>query len=180
MIIRTRRCVTAAVLVFSLDSFPAAVQDTRSAAAAKELTQALDAAKLDSIAAEDPSDPTAFVAALYIQGSQLLVVSAKYSAPSLLTAKIKTKEFRDIYIDLSAASVAGSKVFIIDQNCNGLVAKPDGSDAPDSWEAGTQAVNFDGEWKKAKMTEEAYTKAFSEADDRYAKILALLIAQAKQ
>ena len=124
--------------------------------------------------------PAAFVAALYIQGSQLLVVSAKYAAPSLLTAKIKTKEYRDIYIDLSAASVAGSKVFIIDQNCNGLVAKPDGDDAPDSWEAGTQQVNFDGEWKKAKLTEEAYSKAFSEADERYAKILALLTAQAKQ
>jgi type II secretory pathway pseudopilin PulG len=180
MIIRTRFSVVAAVLVFALTSVPAAGQDSRSSTAAKQLAQALDSAKLDAIAAPDPSDPSTYVAALYIQGSQLLVVSAKYAAPPLLAAKMKTKEFRDIYIDLSSASIAGSKVFIIDQNCNGLFSKPDGNDAPDSWEAGTEQVTFDGEWRKAKLTEEAYGKAFSTADDRYAKILALLTAQAKQ
>jgi len=180
MIIRTRRYVTAAVLVLSLNSATAALQGTNSAAAVKQLTQALDAAKLDAIAAADPSEPGRFVAALYIQGSQLLVVSAKYAAPSLLTAKLKTKEFRDIYMDLSSASVAGSKIFIIDQNCDGLASKPDSDAAPDSWEAGTQQVSFDGDWKKAKLTEDAYGKSFSDADERYTKILALLTAQAKQ
>ena len=179
MIIRTRPYVTVAVLLLSLNSVSAR-QSTKSAPAVKELTQALDAAKLDSIAAADPSDPSVFVAALYIQGSQLLVVSAKYAAPPLLTAKIKTKEFRDIYMDLSAASVAGSKVFIIDQNCDGLASKPDGDAAPDSWEAGPQQLTFDGEWRKAKLTEEAYGKAFSDADERYTKIVALLTAQVKQ
>ena len=134
MIIRTRLALTAAVLVFALGTVPSALQDNKSGAAAKQLTQALDAAKLDAIAAADPADPSTYVAALYIQGSQLLVVSAKYAAPPLLAAKIKTKEFRDIYIDLSAASIAGSKVFIIDQNCDGLASKPGGDAAPDSWE----------------------------------------------
>ncbi len=180
MIIRTRPYVIAAVLVLSLHSALSARQGPTSAPAVKQLTQALDAAKLDAIAAADPSEPGRFVAALYIQGSQLLVVSAKYAAPPLLTAKLKTKEFRDIYMDLSSASVAGSKVFIIDQNCDGLAPKPDGDAAPDSWEAGTQQVNFDGDWKKAKLSEEAYGKAFSDADERYTKILALLTAQAKQ
>ena len=80
-------------------------------------------------------------------------------------------------MDLSAASVAGSKVFIIDQNCDGLASKPDGDAAADSWEAGPQQLTFDGEWRKAKLTEEAYGKAFSDADERYAKIIALLTAQ---
>jgi hypothetical protein len=180
MIIRTRMALTAAALVFSLATVPSAFQDNRSSTAAKQLTQALDAAKLDAIAAADPLDPSTYVAALYIQGSQLLVVSAKYAAPPLLAAKIKTKEFRDVYIDLSAASIAGSKVFIIDQNCDGLASKPGGDAAPDSWEFGTQQVTFDGEWRKAKLTEEAYGKVFSSADERYTKILALLTAQVKQ
>jgi hypothetical protein len=179
MIIHTRPYVIAAVLVLSLGSVPAA-QGAKSPSVVKELIQALDAAKLDAIAAADPSEPSAFVAALYIQGSQLLVVSAKYAAPTLLVAKLKTKEYRDIYMDLSAASVAGSKVFIIDQNCDGLASKPDGDAAPDSWEAGTQAVNFDGDWRKAKLTEEAYGKAFSDADERYTRLLTLLTAQVKQ
>ena len=179
MINRTRRCVTAVALALLLGTAGVAIQGAKSPAAAKQLTQALDAAKLDAIAAADPAEPGSFVAALYIQGSQLLVVSAKYAAPTLLAAKLKTKEYRDIYMDLSAASVAGSKLFIIDSDCNGLAAKPGGDDAADSWEAGTQQVIFNGDWEKAKMTEEAYGKMFADADDRYAKLLALLTAQAK-
>ena len=177
---RSRFVLAGALALGVFGVVPAAFQDSRSAAAAKALVQALDAAKLDAIASADPADPTAFVAALYISGSQLLVVSAKYSAPPLLTAKLKTAEYRDIYIDLSAAAVAGSKVFIIDMNCDGLMSKPGDNGAPDSWEAGKQQVSFDGEWKKAKLSEEAYMKAYSEADERYAKSIALLIAQAKK
>jgi len=179
MINRTRLYVAATVLVLSVAAV-AQAQDSKSGPAAKQLTQALDAAKLDAIAAADPADPGAFVAALYIQGSQLLVVSAKYAAPALLTAKLKTKEYRDIYMDLSSASVAGSKVFIIDSDCDGLARKPDGNAGPDSWEAGTQQVTFNGEWEKAKLSEDAYKKAFADADDKYVKILTLLTAQAKQ
>src|SRR5262245_8428069 len=173
--------VLAAVLSVTLvNPHPAFAQSSKSAAVAKELAQALDAAKLDALAAPDPSDPSTFVAALYFQGSQLLVVSAKYAAPPLLVEKIKSKNYRDVYIDLSSASVAGSKVFIIDMNCDGLASKPDGDAAPDSWEAGKQNVSFDGEWRKAKLSEEEYMKAFSQADEQYAKIIALLTAQAKQ
>jgi len=162
-------------------AFGPPVQGSKSAAAAKELTKALEGAKLDAIAAADPSDPSTFVAALYIAGSQLLVVSAKYAAPPLLTAKLKTKEYRDIYVDLSSAAVAGSKVFMIDMNCDGLLSKADGDAVPDSWEADKQSVSFDGDWKKSKLSSEAdYLKVYSSADERYAKILGLLIAQAKQ
>jgi hypothetical protein len=179
MTFRARVIATIAGVILSVAGILAIPQNTKSPAAAKSLAQALDAAKLDAIAAADPSDPTAFVAALYIQGSQLLVVSAKYAAPPLITAKLKSREFRDIYMDLSAASVAGSKVFIIDHNCDGLVSKPEGDAAPDSWEAGTQQVTFDGEWQKAKLTEAAYGKAFADADERYSTFLALLAAQVK-
>ena len=88
-----------------------AQEGPKSAAAAKQLGETLDRLKLDAIAAPDPADATTFVAALYFQGGQLLVVSAKYSAPTLLVAKLAKKDYRDIYIDLNAASVAGSKVF---------------------------------------------------------------------
>ena len=176
----TRMRTSAAALLLCLAAAPAAYQAPKSASVAKQLTAALEAAKLDSIAAADPSDPTAFVAALYISGSQLLVVSAKYAAPPLLTAKIKSKEYRDVYIDLSAAAVAGSKTFIIDQNCDGLLSKPDNDSAPDSWEAASLNLSFDGEWRKAKMSEAEYMKAYSAADERYAALVALLTAQAKR
>ena len=179
MVMTPVSAVAAAIALASMSASPSTPQASKSATAAKELAQILDAAKLDAVAAPDPADPGTFVAALYIPGSQLLVVSAKYAAPPLILAKMKTKDYRDIYIDLSAASVAGSKVFVIDMNCDGLASKPDNDAAPDSWEAGTQQVSFDGDWKKAKMSEADYGKAFATADERYAKMLALLAAQAK-
>jgi hypothetical protein len=153
-------------------------QTSKSADAAKQLAAVLDAAKLEAIAAPDPSDPSQFVAALYFQGAQILVVGAKYSAPVLLVQKIKEKNYRDVYIDLSSASIAGSKVFVIDTGVDGLSAKP-GDGGADTFEQGPKQFLFDGDWKKAKLSEEEYMKAFADADDRYAKMLALLTAQAK-
>jgi len=159
---------------------PAGFQESKSSAAVKELAHALDAAKLEAIAAPDPSEPGTYVAALYFPGSQILVVSAKYAAPPLLNEKLASKNYRDIYIDLNSASVAGTKIFVMDQNVNGLIAKPDDNQGTDTWEQGKTQLTFDGQWKKAKMSEDEYMKAFSAADDRYAKILSLLTAQAKQ
>src|SRR5215203_680276 len=157
-------------LTLAAVSNAAAQGPPRSTAAAKQLTDALDRLKLEAIAAPDPSDPGAFVAALYFQGGQLLVVSAKYSAPTLITAKLAKKDYRDVYIDLNAASVAGSKIFVMDQACDGLVAKP-GGEAADTWEQGTTNTVFDGDYKKAKVSEEAYGKTFAAADEKYARIL---------
>ena len=133
----------------------------KSAAAAKQLTERPRRGKTGRHRRRGSVRPGTFVAALYIQGSQLLVVSAKYAAPPLLTAKLKTKEYRDIYMDLSSASVAGSKVFIIDMNCDGL-----GGEAGRRCRVQTAGrparsrSTFDGEWGKAKLTEDAYKKAF--------------------
>jgi hypothetical protein len=178
---RTVAAQFSAAVLFALALVPAgaaAPQESKSSAVAKELAQALDAAKMDAIATADPADPTAFVAALYFQGSQLLVVSAKYSAPSLLVTKIGAKDYRDVYIDLQSASVAGSKVFVQDHLANGLLLKPVDDGAADIWEA-AKPVSFDGDWKKAKMSETDYMKAFTDADQRYTEMLTLLLAKAK-
>ena len=159
----------------------AAGQDSKSAAVAKELVQTLDAGKLDGIAAADPATPGAFIAALYIPGTQLLVVSAKYSAPPLLVDRITAQDFRSVYVDLQSASVRGTKVFIQDQGADGLTARPAANDQPaDSWEEGDKTISFDGDWKKAKIAEADYTRTYSDADGRYAKMLATLLAQARQ
>jgi hypothetical protein len=155
-------------------------QDSKSAPIAKELVQTLDAAKLEAIAAADPATPGVFVAAMYLPGSELLVVSAKYAAPQLLVDRITAKDYQAVYVDLQSASVRGSKVFIQDQGADGLVAKPSGDSAADSCDEDTKSISFDGDWKKAKISEAEYTKAFSEADDRYAKMLSMLLAQAKK
>lgn len=179
---RSRVCVLALVLV-ALGSLvratPARAQESKSASAAKELAQVLQRAKLESIAAVDPTQQGTFVAALFF-GSQLLVVSAKYAAPPLLLDKLTRKDYRDVYIDLNSAGVAGTKVFIMDQNADGLVARPTDDQPHDTWEQANKQTDFNGEWKKAKISEDEYMKAFAAADERYAKMLALLAAQAKR
>ncbi len=162
-----------------LTAVMATAQEAKSADLVKQLTQVLDQKKLDSIAAADPQSPGTFVAALYFSGSQLLMVSAKYAAPTLLVDKIAKKDYREVYLDLSSASVAGSKLFVIDTNADGLNPKP-GDDQPfDTAERGNAQYSFDGNWKKAKMTEADYMKAFAEVDGAYAHALTLLTAQAK-
>src|ERR1700680_3765726 len=89
-------------------------QESMSAPLAKQVAAALDAAKLDSIAARDPAAPGVYTAALYFPGFQLLAISAKYSAPALLDARLEKKEYRDIYIDLNSAAEPDSKMFIED------------------------------------------------------------------
>ena len=94
--------------------------------------------KLDAIAAADPAGPGTFVAALYFQGT-----SSWSCRPSTrrraADREDQEKNYRDIYIDLSSASVAGSKVFVIDAGVDGLAPKP-GDDGADSYEDGTKQV----------------------------------------
>jgi hypothetical protein len=168
------------VLVASSLSSAALAQDAKSGPLAKQLAAALDAAKLDSVAAKDPAASDIFVAALYFPGSQLLVVSAKYTVPQLLDERLGRKEYRDVYIDLNSASVPSSKVFIQDAGADGLKAKHDEGQASDTFEAANKPMVFDGDWKKQKLSEQDYMKAFSSADERYAAILTALLAQLKK
>jgi hypothetical protein len=169
----------AAVVVLSL-STAASAQESKSAPLAKQLAAALDAAKLDSIAAKDPSAPDIFFAALYFPGVQLLVVSGKYSVPQLLTERLVKKEYRDTYLDLNGASVPATKLFLEDPGADGIKAKREENQPFDSYEAEGKRLMFDGDWKKQKVSEQDYMKAFSAADERYTQILTALIAQLKK
>ena len=132
----TRHAV--AILAAVLLSVPVAAraQEVRSADLAKQLSQLLDQKKLDSIATGD-QDPGTFHAALYFPGTQLLVVSAKYSAPPPSTScwpEGLPGRLRRAHLRLDPSS----KLFVMDAYANGLAVKPTGTQPPDSVErAGT-------------------------------------------
>ena len=176
----TMRMVSGALLVLAL-SFPAAAsaQDSKSAPLAKQLAAAMDAGKLDSIAAKGAGANDVFVAALYFPG-QLLVVSGKYSVPQLLTERLGKKEYRDVYMDLNGAAAAGSKIFIQDPGADGLKAKRDENQAFDIVEIGGKQTMFNSDWKAQKLSEQDYQKTFADADERYAQILTALLGQVKK
>jgi hypothetical protein len=168
-----------AALVVSLAG-PALAQESKSGTLAKQLTAALDAGKLDCIAAKDPSAPDVFMAALYFSGAQLLVISGKYSVPELLTDRLVKKEYRDVYMDLNGAAAANTKVFIQDPGADGLRAKRDENQAFDIVEISGKQTMFNSDWKAQKISEQDYMKVFGDADERYAKILTALLAQVKK
>ena len=131
-IARAGRCLAAGSVSCALLLAPAvaiAQNGSKSMAAAKQLTEVLDRLKLDAIAAPDPADAALSWPRSISRAASCWSSRPAYSAPTLLTAKLAKKDYRDVYIDLNAASVAGSKIFVMDQTCDGLVAKP-GDNAP--------------------------------------------------
>ncbi|HWW87490.1 MAG TPA: hypothetical protein VNZ26_28020 [Vicinamibacterales bacterium] len=169
--------VSGAGLVAVLCSMAIVAQETASAPLAKELAVALNAARLESVAAKDPGNPGVYIAALYLPGIELLTISAQYSAPQLLDARLAKKEFKDIYIELNGAGQA--KEFVEDLSIDGLKARPEANHGADSFEAKGKRTTFDGDWKRQNLSEDEYMKGFSAADQRYTQMLRALLAQLK-
>jgi hypothetical protein len=149
----------------------------KSAALARELSELLARQKLTSMAARDPIERDRFIAAMVYPG-QLMVITGKYTVPVLLDEKISFGKFMDVYLELNGAAVPASKMFIEDQFADGLVANR--KQTPfDSIVMGDTVLLFDGDHRKAKMSKDEYAKAFADADERYARLLELLVKQAK-
>ena len=154
-------------------------QEPRTAALAKELTSLLAQRKLDSIAARSPAAADQFVAALFFPG-QLLVISAKTSAPAVLNEKLVRREFRDVYIDLNSASIPESRIMITDGGADGLRSRREPNRPFDMHDAAGKGIRFDGNWREDKMSEQDYMKVFSQADEAYFSALQALVAELKK
>ena len=150
-------------------------RSSHSAALATHLARVLSAQRLDAIAAEDPDEQDRFIAALFLADSQLLVVSARYAPPSVLKARLAHKQYRDAYLDLAGAPIAGSSVLFQDMNADGLCSRRD--QAADIMYDGSQAAQiFDCDWGKHK-SDDTYERRFAAADQRYSRLLNILSAQ---
>jgi hypothetical protein len=156
----------------------AQAQESRSSQLAGELSKALGAAKLESIAAK--LGPDEYVAALYFAGSQLLVVKARYIVPERMDVQLASRNYREVYIDLNSASVAGSKTLVADFGANGLQPRRRDNQAADTADLAGKSVSFDGDWGKAKLSEQEYMQAFQTTDTEYARMLEALLAQVKK
>jgi len=148
-------------------------------ALAKELTTLMQQQKLDAIAARLGEDH--FAAVLFFPGIQLLVVSARYVAPALLSERILNRQYRDVYLDLASASIPDSKLFIEDMQGDGLRPRREDDIPFDIVTKGTaEAFALDGDHKTKKISEDEYLRAYGEFEGAYEKILIALIEQAKK
>ena len=151
-------------------------EPSRSAAVAKQLADALTAHKLDAIAAKDPDEADRFIAALFYPGAQLLVVSARYSVPAALDAKLAQQAYHDVYLDLQSSPIANTGVFYQDLKADGLCASRD--QPADILYAGSAAPKvFDGDWEKHKLSQKSYEEQYAAADQQYARMLQILLSR---
>ena len=155
---------------------PAAAQTPASAPLAAQLAELMSGAQLDAVAGQAAGgDENRFVAALAFPG-QLLVVSARYEVPIYVEQKIENRQFRDVYIDLNAASIAGTKVLVTDAGADGLHAS---DDAVDMFDDGSGVLHLNGDWEAQNMSRDDYMQAVADADDRYVRMLNALIEQVR-
>jgi hypothetical protein len=147
-----------------------------SGATVKELAALLSAKNQTAIAARDP-DTGAFVAALFYPGVQLLVVSSTPPAPDSVAAQLAAHNYQDVYASLQDGSAQHGRLFVQDLGADGLA---DGGESVDIVYDSGQQVVFDGNPKSHKMSEKAYRDAFSSADTRYARMLTVLVNEARR
>lgn len=177
--VRILRSLAGFALLASLTLTPLAAQEGKSAALVKELTNLLQQRKLDSVAARHPAVADQFVAALYFPG-QLLLVSARTTAPAVLNEKLIRGEFRDVYIDLNSASIPESRVMISDGGADGLRPTREANQPFDTHDAPGKSVRFDGNWREDRMSEKEYMSIFTQADELYVAALEALVNELKK
>jgi hypothetical protein len=177
-----RSWFVAMICLVSLVLIPgrSAAQESKSAELATQLAQAMQEASLTAVAAKDNAGgDDRYVAAMYFPGSQLLAVSARYSVPVLLDEKLAEDEYMDVYIDLNSASIPDSKEFVSDLLADGLHARPSEGEPFDTFEKMGVLRTFNRDWQSQGLSEEAYMQEFQEADEGYAHMLEILLAQLK-
>ncbi len=175
---RILRTLAAAALLTSASVTPIEAQESKSAALVKELTGLLQQQKLDSVAARHTSADH-FVAALFFPG-QLLLVSARTTAPAVVNEKLIRREYRDIYIDLNSASIPESRVMISDGGADGLRPRREENQPFDTHDGDGKSIRFDGNWREDRMSEKDYMASFAAAEEAYVAAITALLTELKK
>ncbi len=167
-------CWTLVVVLGAAATARAADVPSKSEGPAKALAKLLEERKMDSAAARDPENKNQFIAVLYYPG-MLLLIAAPYAAPQIMEQSLAQKNYQDVYRDLNSATDPKTRFFVQDLSADGLHALRDEGHPVDSVDAPAVKMAFDGEWKKKKVSEEEYMKAFATADAAYSRFLTILL-----
>ena len=90
------------------------------------------------------------------------------------------KEYREVYLDLSSATEQKTRVFIMDLGANGLKFRREENQPFDTADVAGRSLTFDGEWGRAKLSEQEYRKVYDETEAQYSQMLQALIAALKK
>jgi hypothetical protein len=140
----------------------------------------LDQSGLEDLAVADPAAPDTFVAALYIPGTQLLVVEARHPSVEGVRYRLAMQQYRDVYLDLQGTPTPQDKFFVQDAGANGILsALPGSGDVDILYQDGTRTMRFNGDAQGQHLTQAQYDAALAAADARYARLLNLLASAAR-
>jgi hypothetical protein len=143
--------------------------------AAYSLARALERSGLDAIAAAVPDEPGTYVAALYLPGRALLVVSARHPSIERITSQVAMRRYRQVYMDLLSTQTPQGKFYIQDANADGILSALPGSGAVDILrEDNARQTLFNGDTESQGLTVEEYDARLAAADARYAQLLAVV------
>lgn len=173
------RYIAVLMLTAALVAVPRIVgaEQSQSASQAKKLCELMTAAHLDAIAAQDPDNPSQFVAAM-VYPTQLLVISARYEHPEALQPLLEAKKYREIYSDLQSAAGFSNQVFFIDMQADGLSDGRGGS-VDVMYEGGSKQTVFDDDWRKQHgIGEREFLDKYRAADTLYESLLKTLTGAA--
>lgn len=142
---------------------------------ARQLAYKLDIAGLNAFATADPTDRGAFVAALAVGGS-LLVVRAQHPASRELTQKIQNSQYYEVFVALRRTPTASGKVFVVDAGADGILSAVPGAKDVDIVEEDNRATRFDGDLAAQQLSASEYDAELAGADAAYARLLRVLLA----
>ena len=173
------------LVVVSVSARHAVAQDSTSAPLAEELAELMEEGELEAVAGRDRVVDDRFIAAM-LMSDRMLVVSARYSSPGSAQTQIRNRSFREVYTALDSTPVAGSKTIYNDAGANGLRAVPPRrmsvaeGNLNDVVDRGDSILSLDNDGGGQGLTGDEYRSVFAEADVEYARILAILLASARE
>jgi hypothetical protein len=153
-------------------------QGSKSAPFASALVQLLEASNLTSIAAKHGDR---YVAALYIPGSQLLVVAGQFPGQDRMSYLLGQKSYRDAYVDLSGASEQASRVLFSDLGADGLRFGREKDQPFDMVAVAGKGLSFDRIVRGNRApAQDEYAETYTSMDEQYSQLLQVLIAAMKK
>lgn len=177
----TRISALFVITAVSLVPANAGAQPGAAQAPAATLAALLQQAKMDSFAVKVDGEADLYVSAMYVPGSQLLVVSGRYQNPAALDARIAARDYRGAYSDHNASTLRDGKLFVMDMQANGLADRAgDGQPFDIVYENGVTTTMFNGNWRAQELSERDYRERFATVDQRYAEMLGRLIEGMKR
>jgi hypothetical protein len=170
----------ATVLLLSNVEHGTATRQFASAAAAPELTHALDLRGRDAIAAAETPGGDGFVAALYVPHHLLVVIRAQHPDAPRIREAIAAGRDHQVYQDLHDSANAAGKFFLYDAGADGILTALPGSGAVDVLiESGVRQTRFNGDPERQALTASQYDERLAAADAQYARLLRILASAAR-